>query len=46
MYRIKADGKLYTTESYTDDGTFITFVDKYGKTLKMNRVCVEFVREM
>jgi hypothetical protein len=46
MYRIKADGKLYTADAYNDDGVFISFVDKYGKMIKMNRTQVEFVREI
>ena len=44
-YRIMVEETLYTTDSYEDDGIFISFVDKYGKNLKVNKNVIKYIKE-
>ena len=44
-FRIKIEETLYTTETYEDDGIFLSFLDKYGKHIKVNKNNVLYIRE-
>ena len=44
-YRIMVGETLYTTEKYEDEGVFISFIDKYGKHLKVNKNAISYIKE-
>ena len=44
-YKIMVGETLYTTESYSDEGVFISFIDKLGKHIKANKNSIRYIRE-
>lgn len=44
-YRIMVENTLYTTLKYEDEGVFISFIDKYGKKVIVNKQNIKYIKE-
>jgi len=44
IWKIETYDKFYTTKKYTEDDFFITFKDKYGEIIKLNKKEIKRIR--